>query len=590
MKLPIKPDVQTPAVTRPTVRPGLPELRAARRESRGLYWFVGLFGVFVNLLMLTGPIYMLQVYDRVLGSRSVETLLALTGLVCFLYGMMAILDFARGRVMGRVGARFQSRLDRRVFDAVLRKSATHPDQGTATGLADLEAVRRLMTSPVLTAIFDMPWTPIFLAGIWIFHPWLGILALSGGALLIAIAVINQITTRQPGLDAGRTAVRADAIATQIRTEAEMVQAMGMRNAAFDRWQIARGAALDSQIGSTDLSTTFTSVTKAFRLFLQSAMLGLGAYLVLQNQLTAGAMIAGSILMGRALAPIEQVVGQWALVQRARQGWNSLAILLKDVPPEAPRTALPRPRARLELFKATVFPPGETTPALKAITFSVEPGQAVGVIGASGSGKSTLARAITGVWPPRAGVIRLDGATLDQFDASVLGEHIGYLPQRVQLFDGSIAENIGRLSANPDAERVVAAAKQADAHEMILRLPNGYDTQVTAGGGRLSGGQMQRVGLARAMYGDPIILVLDEPNSNLDNEGSEAVNTAIRNFKKEGRSVLIMAHRPAAIKECDMLLMLEQGEVRAFGPKEEVLRNVVSNNKQIVESVGQGGVR
>ena len=577
-------------MVRSNVRPGLPELQTARSESRALYWFVGIFGIFVNLLMLTGPIYMLQVYDRVLGSRSVETLLALTGLVFFLYGMMAILDFSRGRVMGRVGARFQARLDRRVFDAVLRKSATHPDHGTATGLADLEAVRRLMTSPVLTAIFDMPWTPIFLVGIWIFHPWLGMLALSGGAFLVAIAAINQMVTRQPGLDAGRTAVRADAIASQIRTEAEMVQAMGMRDAAFDRWQIARSAALDSQIGSTDLSTTFTSLTKAFRLFLQSAMLGLGAYLVLQNQLTAGAMIASTILMGRALAPIEQVVGQWAMVQRARQGWDSLVTLLEKVPPETPRTALPRPRARLELMKLTIFPPGETTPALKAVTFSVEPGQAVGVIGASGSGKSTLARAITGVWPSRAGVVRLDGATLDQFDASVLGEHIGYLPQRVQLFDGTVAENIARLSRNPNPERVVAAAKQADAHDMILKLPNGYDTQVTAGGGRLSGGQVQRVGLARAMYGDPVFLVLDEPDSNLDNEGGEAVNTAIRNFKSDGRSVLIMAHRPAAIKECDMLLVLDQGEVRAFGPKEEVLRSVVKNNIQIVQSTGQGSLR
>jgi PrtD family type I secretion system ABC transporter len=575
---------------RAPTRPGLPELRAARGESRGLYWFVAIFSVFVNLLMLTGPIYMLQVYDRVLGSRSVETLVALTALVGFLYGMMAILDFARGRIMGRVGARFQARLDRRVFDAVLRKSATHPDQGTATGLADLESVRRLMTSPVLTAMFDMPWTPIFLAGIWIFHPWLGILALSGGALLVAIAVINQITTRQPARDANSTAVQADAIAIQIRTEAEMVHAMGMRNAAFDRWQIARGAALDSQMGASDLGTTFTSVTKAVRLFLQSAMLGLGAYLVLQNQMTAGAMIAGSILMGRALAPIEQVVGQWSMVQRARLGWTSLAKLLQDVPPEVPRTALPRPKARLEMIKATVFPPGETTPALKSITFSVEPGQAVGVIGASGSGKSTLARAITGVWPPRAGVVRLDGATLDQFDASVLGEHIGYLPQRVQLFDGTVAENIARLSGTPDPERVVAAAKQADAHEMILKLPHGYDTHVTAGGGRLSGGQMQRVGLARAMYGDPVILVLDEPNSNLDNEGSDAVNSAIRNFKSDGRSVLIMAHRPAAIKECDMLLMLEQGEVRAFGPKDEVLRKVVHNSTQIVQSIGKGGAQ
>ncbi|HEY9038635.1 MAG TPA: type I secretion system permease/ATPase [Roseovarius sp.] len=577
-------------MTSTPLRPGLPELIAARQEARALYWFVGLLSVFINLLMLTGPIYMLQIYDRVLGSRSVETLVALTALAGFLYGMMAILDFARGRVMGRVGGRFQARLDRRVFDAVLRKSATHPDQGTATGLADLEAVRRLMASPVLTAIFDMPWTPVFLAGIWIFHPMLGILALSGGALLVVIAVINQIATRQPARDANRTAVQADAIATQIRTEAEMVQAMGMRAAAIDRWQIARSAALDSQISTSDLGTTFTSLSKAFRLLLQSAMLGLGAYLVLQNQLTAGAMIAGSILMGRALAPIEQVVGQWATVQRARQGWVALATLLKDVPPVAPRTALPRPEGRLELTGATVFAPGATTPTLRGITFSVQPGQAVGVIGASGSGKSTLARAITGVWPPRAGAIRLDGATLDQFDSTVLGTHIGYLPQRVQFFDGTVAENIARLSGTPDPARIVAAAKQASAHQMILTLPHGYDTQMTAAGGRLSGGQMQRVGLARAMYGDPVILVLDEPNSNLDADGSEAVNTAIRNFKSDGRSVLIMAHRPAAIRECDMLLMLDQGQVRAFGPKDEVLRKTVDNTMQIVRAVGQGGLQ
>lgn len=582
------PAAAPPAPAAAPPRPGLPELRAARRESRGLYWAVGLFSAFVNLLMLTGPLYMLQVYDRVLGSRSVETLVALTMLVAFLYGAMGILDFTRGRIMGRVGARLQARLDRRVFDAVLRKSATHPGQGTATGLADLEEVRRLMTSPVLTAMFDLPWTPVFLAGIWIFHPWLGTLALLGGGLLVVVALINQAITHQPTQEANGTSVRADAIATQICTEAEMIEAMGMRGAAFDRWQSTRGAALSKQIGASDLITTFTSLTKAFRLFLQSAMLGLGAYLVLHNELTAGAMVAGSILMGRALAPIEQVIGQWALVQRARQGWTSLARLLEEVPPEAPRTALPRPKARLELNRASIIPPGETVPALKAVSFVVEPGQVLGVIGPSGSGKSTLARAITGVWPPRAGRVRLDGATLDQFAPSTLGQYIGYLPQRVQLFDGTVAENIARLSSAPDAEAVVAAAKQADAHEMILNLPQGYDTRVTAGGGRLSGGQMQRVGLARAMYGDPVILVLDEPNSNLDNEGSEAVNSAIRNFRSDGGSVLIMAHRPAALKECDMLLMLEGGEVRAFGPKDEVLQKVVRNRTQIVQSVGQGG--
>ncbi|MCR9111812.1 MAG: type I secretion system permease/ATPase [Rhodobacteraceae bacterium] len=569
---------------------GREELREARRESRGLYWFVGIFSFFVNLLMLTGPIYMLQVYDRVLGSRSVETLIALSVLVAFLYGMMGLLDYARGRIMGRVAARFQARLDRRVFDAVIRKAALAPDERTETGLRDLEAVQRLMSSPVLMSIFDMPWTPFFLAGIWLFHPWLGILALVGGTILIIVTVINQWVTRRPAAKANMSTVAAETVSNQIRNESEMVQAMGMRDAAFHRWQVARNESLKSQIGAADLGGTFTTTTKTFRLFLQSAMLGLGAYLVLQNELTPGAMIAGSILLGRALAPIELAVGQWALVQRAMRGWTSLVELLAMVPPEPPRTPLPKPRAQLDVKQVTVVPPGDQQAALKSISFSVSPGQAVGVIGASGAGKSTLARALTGVWRPAGGKIRLDGAALDQFEPTVLGQHVGYLPQRVQLFDGTITENIARLAEQPDPQAVVAAAQKADAHEMILKLPDGYDTRVSATGGRLSGGQMQRIGLARAMYGDPVILVLDEPNSNLDNEGSEAVNKAIRGVKADGKSILIMAHRPAAIKECDLLLMLDGGTVRAFGPKEKVLREVVKNYQDVTDPTDPGGVQ
>ncbi|WP_336098885.1 type I secretion system permease/ATPase [Roseovarius sp. CH_XMU1461] len=572
------------------IAPGPAELRAARRASRGLYWFVGLFSVLVNLLMLTGPLYMLQIYDRVLGSRSVETLVALTGLVAFLYGMMGLLDYARGRVMGRVGARFQARLDRRVFDAVIRKSAIQPDERSATGLSDLEAVQRLITSPVLMAIFDLPWTPIFLAGIWIFHPWLGTLALVGGSILILVAVFNQLVTRGPVNKATAASVRSESMAAQIRSEAEPIQAMGMRDAAFDRWQRMRGETLAQQIRSADIGGTFSVTTKTFRLFLQSAMLAVGAYLVLRNELSPGAMIAGSILLGRALAPVELAVGQWALVQRAMKGWTNLGELLAQVPPEHSRTDLPKPKARLELDRVTIVPPGENQPALRSINFSVAPGEAIGVIGVSGSGKSTLAKAITGVWRPAAGEVRLDGAALDQYAPSILGQHVGYLPQRIQLFDGTIAENIAKLADTPDSVQVVAAAQRADAHDMILKLPKGYDTAVTASGGRLSGGQIQRIGLARAMFGDPVILVLDEPNSNLDNEGSEAVNRAIRGFKEAGKSVLIMAHRPAAIQECDKLLMLEQGLVRAFGPKDEVLREVVRNSTQIVQNTGKAGIQ
>jgi ATP-binding cassette subfamily C protein len=571
-------------------KPGIEELRAARRESRGLYWAVGLFSFFANLLMLTGPLYMLQVYDRVLGSRSEATLVALSLLVVFLYGIMGILDYSRGRIMARAGARFQAALDRRVFDAMIRRSAVKPDAAAQTGLSDLESVQRLISSPVLMAGFDIPWTPIFLAGIMLFHPWLGFLALGGGAILIVITLLNQMFSRNPLLQANSSSHRATMMSDEIRNESEMITSMGMRGAAFARWQTARDNSLAQTVVANDVGGTFSSMTKSLRLFLQSAMLGLGAYLVLQNELTAGAMIAGSILLGRALAPIELAIGQWALVQRAMKGWKTLAELLENTPEELPRTELPKPKARLDVQSLTMVPPGEARASLKTVSFRVEPGQAVGVIGPSGSGKSTLARALTGAWRPAGGMIRLDGAALEQYSPEVLGQHIGYLPQRVQLFDGTIAENIARLSPNPDSEKVVAAAKKAAAHDMIVHFPDGYDTRVSAGGGRLSGGQMQRIALARALYDDPVIVILDEPNSNLDNDGSVALNHAIRALKAEGRSCLIMAHRPAAIQECDTLLVLDQGTRAAFGPKDKVLREMVANHEELTKTAAMGGVR
>jgi len=563
---------------------------AVRRQSRGLYWAVGLFSVFANMLMLTGPLFMLQVYDRVLGSRSEATLVALALLVVFLYGVMGILDYTRGRIMARVGARFQSALDHRVFDAMIRRSAVTNDSNAQTGLADLESIQRLIASPVLMAGFDIPFTPIFLAGIMLFHPWLGFLALAGGGLLILITILNQVFSRTPVVQANVASHKANLMSEEIRSESEMIQSMGMRDAAFGRWKVARDTSLSQTVTANDVGGSFSTLTKTLRLFLQSAMLGLGAYLVLQGELTAGAMIAGSILMGRALAPIELAIGQWALVQRAVKGWNNLSDLLEKVPVESQRTALPKPRAKLDVQSLTIVPPGDNRASLKTVSFQVVPGQAVGVIGPSGAGKSTLARALTGVWRPAGGSIRLDGASLDQYAPDVLGMHIGYLPQRVQLFDGTIAENIARLSAQPDPEKVVAAAKKAAAHDMIVHLPDGYDTRVAAGGGRLSGGQMQRIALARALYNDPVIVILDEPNSNLDNDGSLALNHAIRQLKAEGRSCLIMAHRPAAIQECDTLLVLDHGTRAAFGPKDKVLREMVANHEELTKTAAMGGVR
>jgi len=569
---------------------GSAELRAARADSRGLLISVLVFSVFTNLLMLTGPLYMLQVYDRVLGSRSEPTLIALSVLVAFLFLMMGVLDHARSRLMARIGARFQEKLDRRVFAASVRRLTMNPnDPAALAAQRDLEAMQRLWSSPVLLALFDIPWTPIFAAAIFIFNPLLGWLAVAGGVILVIVTILNQSSTKIPLTRANNATMAAERVSDALKNESETIQALGMTGAGFDRWQAARGVALRTSVEASDVAGGYSVASRTFRQFLQSAMLGVGAWLVLRGELTSGAMIAGSILMGRALAPIEQAVGQWAVVTRAQEGRRRLAELLSRQPDEPVRTQLPRPRALLDVQGLTVVPPGESQAVLRMVSFNLQPGQALGVIGPSGAGKTSLARALIGVWRPTAGKVRLDGATLDQYDPDVLGSYIGYLPQRIALFDGTIADNIARLAPRPDPAKVVEAAKKAAAHEMILRLPDGYDTRVSTVGGRLSGGQIQRIGLARALYGDPVLLVLDEPNSNLDNDGSTALNLAIRQMKEQERAVLIMAHRPAAIQECDLLLVMEDGTRRAFGPRDQVLREMVKNHTEIVRSTGPGGV-
>ncbi|MDQ7080130.1 MAG: type I secretion system permease/ATPase [Paracoccaceae bacterium] len=567
------------------------EVFHALAAGRGLFASAFIFSMVVNLLMLTGPIYMLQVYDRVIASRSEETLTALTLLVVFLYLVMGILDYARGRVMARAGARFQALLDYRVFSASLERAALdrrRPDLNT--GLRDLEAVQQLFSSPAVFAIFDIPWTPVFLLGIFVFHPWLGYLALGGGVLLIFLTFVNQITTATVVAQAVGATARATHLAGTAMSQAETVRALGMRDAIFGRWLRFRTQSLERTILASDLTGTFSAAIRALRMFLQSAMLGLGAYLVLKDQLSAGAMVAGSILLGRALAPIEQAIAQWPLVQHALAGWKNLSDLLNSSPREPPHTPLPAPRAILDVQQLTVIPPGQKHAALRMVSFRIEPGSALGVIGPSGAGKTTLARAIAGIWPHAGGAIRLDGAAIGQYSPDELGRHIGYLPQHVALFDGTVADNIARMSASADPEKIVAAARLAGAHEMILQLPDGYDTWVDQRGGGLSGGQVQRVGLARALYGNPALVVLDEPNSNLDAEGGDALNLAIRSLRKQGRAVIITAHRPAAISECDLLLVLENGMRREFGPRDEVLRTQLRNHHQVALAVAPEGAR
>ncbi|RPE63174.1 ATP-binding cassette subfamily C protein [Pacificibacter maritimus] len=578
-------------MTQDTLRQGKEELAHTRKQSRGLYLATGLFSICINVLMLTGPLFMLQVYDRVLGSGSEATLVALFAIVGFLYLMMGLLDGVRSRVLTRIGARFQVALEERVFKASMQRDAVGAQpQGKASEMDDLSAIKRFLSSPVMAAIYDLPFVPLFLFGIALFHPLLGYLAVGGGVVLVAVTLANRAMSQTPQNIAARAETFSSQMAARLGSEAEAIRALGMQGAAYKRWFRARKIAAHNRVQAADVTMSFAAMSKALRLFLQSAMLALGAWLVLQREISPGAMIASSILLGRALQPVDIMIGQWSSVQRAILGWTSLAELLGRYHKDPKRHSLPRPTASLDVQNLTVIPPGQAQASLRMVSFKVEPTEAIGVIGQSGAGKSTLARALTSVWAPSGGSIRLSHAKLDQYDPDVLGTYIGYLPQRVQLFDGTIAENIAKLSDTPDDAAVVAAARKADAHAMILSLPNGYDTLVSSSGGLLSGGQLQRIGLARAFYGDPVLVILDEPNSNLDNDGSTALNAAIRRHKQEGGSVLIMAHRPSAIQECEKLLVLDKGGLRAFGPRDAVLKQMVQNSQDIIRKSGPGGVQ
>lgn len=563
------------------------ELRAARNASLSGIALCFLFSIFVNLLMFAGPLFMMQIYDRVLGSRSEETLVALFLLIGFLYALMGILDYARGRVVARVGANIQASLDIRVFDGTLR-TAVHPGMRAkpATGLRDLETIQTFCASPVLLAVLDLPWSPLFFAAIFIIHPTLGWLSLAGGGLLICIALINQILTRKKVAQAQGVSAEASAFSEQARQATEIVRGQGMQEAITTRWQNKRIESLSQNLSASDWTGSFTSMTKALRMFLQSAMLAVGAWLVLQNEMTGGAMIAGSTFLGRALAPIEQMVGQWAMLQKVRMAWASLNRFLENVPPEAEISQLPTPVSHLVVKGMNLVPPGAQKPTLRNLGFELKPGEALGVIGKSGAGKSTLARALLGLWPVSSGEIRLGGATLDQYRTGDLGRHIGYLPQQVTLLHGTIAENIARFAQEPDIDAVIDAAKRARAHDLILSLPKGYDTPIGGNDSMLSGGQQQRIGLARALFGEPVLLILDEPNSALDADGSDALNQAVRDYKARDKAVIIMTHRPTAIAECDTLMVIDQGSVAKIGPRDEVIKSMMKNAEGVTRNIAQ----
>lgn len=560
---------------------GVRELIVARNTGRGIFWAVFAFSMFVNALMLTGPIFMLQVYDRVLGSGSEATLIALFLLVAFLYLIMGALDFIRGRLLSRAGVEFHKALSNRVWTASLeyrRKSASN--QINYDGQDDLDKVSRLYSSPIILALCDVPWIPIFMGAIFLFHPLMGVTALVGGGIILCLTILNQVLSRDLELSAAALTKNAAKDAEEITSQAEVLHALGMQSDLHKRWSIKSAKAIAATTRLRDRSGLFSAVTKTFRLFLQSAMLAMGAWQVLQGNMTGGAMIASSILMGRALAPIEQAVSQWTVLQSARAAWGRLDELLTKVPPASALSALPRPSSELSVTEVSVLAPGTRSPIVRNVSFKLPAGKALGLIGPSGSGKSTIARALAGIAVPAAGTVRLGGAALDQYEPDKLGQVIGYLPQRVTLFGGSIAENIARMASQFDMEDVIRAAKAAGIHQMVLQFPEGYDTQVDRDMPFLSGGQTQRIGLARALYGEPVVLILDEPNSNLDDQGSRDVNAAIEVAKARGSSVVVVAHRPSIIACCDALLHIDGGRVRAFGPRDEVLRTQVANHASI----------
>lgn len=550
---------------------------------------VAIFSVFSNALILTGPLFMLQVYDRVLASRSEETLAALFILVSCLFALYAAIEYARGRIVAYVGANLQTQLTGPVFRSVVERAALKKTAESGS-MQDLEVIRTTLSSPVALAVFDLPWTPLFIGAIFIFHPMLGWLAVAGGSILVTVALLNQLLTSRKNQIAVARTHAAQTFARRVEDRSEYIWAQGMQETALARFQQAQGKAIGLSLKANDWTGSFHSFTKGFRLFLQSAMLAVGALLVLKQELSPGAMIAGSILLGRALAPIDVAVGQWPAIQRARRAWLDIKNLLKDRPESKTQTELPLPQADLSVKGVMVAVTAGEKPILNQLSFSVNAGEALGVIGKSGSGKSTLARVLTGLVKPGMGEVRVGGATLAQYGAATLGRHIGYLPQDVQMFEATIAENIAQLEIEPDAARVVSAAKKARVHDVILALPEGYDTVLDTTKKNLSGGQMQRLALARALYNDPILLILDEPNSALDAEGTEALNRAVLEMKAESKSVIIMTHRPVAIQCCDNLLVLDDGRVSAVGPRDEIVRSMLVNANQVRKSLKVGQQR
>lgn len=552
-------------------------LRKALKACRSSFVVVGFFSMFINLLMLVPAIYMLQVYDRVVTSGSESTLLMLTLIMAMLMISMGSLEWVRSRILVRVSAKLDKLMNERVYNVSFKQALYSGNAGSgAQPIQDLTSLRQFMTGNGLFAFFDAPWLPIYLAVMFVFHPWFGWVGVAAAVILMIIAFINEKTTSKPLQEANKEQVGATAAMNSNLANAEVVESMGMLGNVRQRWMQRHNKVLTRQAVASDRAAAIMAVSKTTRLLVQSLILGLGAYLAIQQEITPGLMIAGSILLGRALSPIDQMIGAWKGFVSARSQFKRLDEMLTRMPDEKENMSLPAPKGEIRFEGVMVAPPGQRNPVLKGVSFAAQPGDSIGVLGPSAAGKSTLARALLGIWPALQGKVRLDGADVFTWDREELGPHIGYLPQDIELFEGSISENIARFG-EVDPEKVVQAAQQAGVHEMILALANGYDTVIGAGGGGLSGGQRQRIGLARALYNEPKLVVLDEPNSNLDDIGERALAQAIAGLKQRGATVFIITHKVGVLAQLEKLLVMRDGQLSLYGPRDEVLQKLQQQN-------------
>jgi len=545
------------------------ELTQVLWSFRREFIIVGVFSMVANVLMLSPTLYMLQVYDRVLMSRSELTLLAMSLITLFFFGVMAFSEWMRSRVLVRSGVRLDEALGTRVFNASFESYLNQSSVGPARAFGDLIQIRQFLTGNGIFAFFDAPWAPIYIAVLFFLHPMLGWLAIFFAMVQIALAWFGHRHTVAPAEAAGKAAAESGAYLQSKLRNSEVLESMGMVHNLRPRWQERHEGTLALQSASQSLAHRITAWSKFIRYSQQSLALGAGALLVIDGQLSPGGMIAANVLMTRALAPIDMMVGTWRSFIGARSAFERLEVLLRDYPARDPALSRVAPKGALTLRNVVASAPGRKTPILKGVSTAVEAGTVTVVLGPSGSGKSTLARTMVGIWPDVSGEVLLDGLPIDGWDRTELGPYLGYLPQDIELFEGTIAENIARFG-EVESEKVIAAARSAGLHEMILRFPKGYDTPIGEAGGLLSGGQRQRIGLARAVYGDPVLVVLDEPNANLDDVGEQALVRTVQGLKAAGRTVFLITHRPGILAVADRILILRDGLVQADGPRDEVL--------------------